>query len=59
MTTMSGRIFSLLTSGAEVKNIRGVGFLILDKGPRRIRRTKAQMAQDVAKEVKSDKRINK
>lgn len=42
MPNQAGRVFTAVASGAEIKAIKGVGFLVVTK-ERRTRRTKEEM----------------
>lgn len=43
MPNQAGRVFNAVAQGAEIKAIKGVGFMIITKEPRRKRRTKEEM----------------
>lgn len=52
MPNMMGKVFNALSKGAEVKQIRDVGYLVIDRGQKRIRRSKEEMERDLKKENK-------
>lgn len=49
---LMGRVLGLVASGAEVKEVRGMGLIIIKTNAKRSRRTKAEMTRDKKQEHK-------
>lgn len=48
---LMGRVLGLVADGAEVKEVRGMGLIIIKAGGKRTRRSQAEMTRDKKKEV--------